>query len=280
MKLIRLSVLGTFALLAPVLAQQTLMLPRPALEGVTAVARGVKTACANSGTLTSAGAISDLVANQLTKLNNYFTNTVFPSVNPQRFMPGTPGILRERTCDERKAIFTAYKNLFIALADARKAMQAAICRTQIKLPTGLALQPNYRIDPLYKKAKDAIQATENNVRRLWDRNYNQYNSFDFFVYDCKAKNNSPSCPGSPCFSNTLGTPRCPVLASCCYYGFVDGKNPNKNQCFSNEAEVEDVAGADGLSAPASFGWVNLLDCRQCATGNTLPTCVAIAAVCL
>ncbi|EPS35223.1 hypothetical protein H072_11422 [Dactylellina haptotyla CBS 200.50] len=245
MKLLNTIAVGLATLSPAIVAQE--LLPRPALEGATGVANGMTTYFNGLDGITSALTISNNLASQLDKFNNYMTNTVYPSVNPQRFMPN--GQLRARTCDERKAIFQAYKNLFNALIKARQAAQAAVCRVELKVP---GLTGDVRVDPLSPRARTALDTIESRIRRLWDQTANQYDSFDFYVFGCK-----------------------PRFDATCQYKFVNGKNPNKDQCFPNQAMVEAVGSVTGLSSSATFGWVNIKDCQYCATGNTLPTCISL-----
>ncbi|KAJ6265069.1 hypothetical protein Dda_1224 [Drechslerella dactyloides] len=248
---------STLALAASVLAQRTVTYPRTALNGATDIAKNIKTFFENEGGVLAATTISRDIVDQLTILADYMQNTVFPSVNPQRFKPN--GQLPERTCDQRRSIFTAYENLFEELIAARGAMQTALCSANIELPTGLVLQENAVVDPLTQKAKDMLTQTEKNLARLWDNVLgNPFNSFDFFVYSCKARFNTPGCrdPGETC---PPAPEPCPVVCEC-YYGFVDGQNPNKDQCFTSEVEVSDVL---DTARSATYGWDNVKDCRTC-----------------
>ncbi|KAK6521908.1 hypothetical protein TWF506_002109 [Arthrobotrys conoides] len=241
------------------------ILPRFALEDATTLTKNIKVEFDKTPGSIGAVDISKKVTSQLQRLNTYMKNTLFPAVNPQRFYPGTPGLLRERTCAERKAIFKAYENFFDAIISAREAAGAAVCRNTVKVAEGVA------ITALTKEAMTELDTTINNIRRLWDRSSNQYNSIDFFVYNCKARNNPAGCrpPGDECPPKPE---RCPMVCPC-YYGFVDGKNPNRNQCFTNQDEVAKVAGVAGKSSRASFGWENIKDCRECfLNDNPFPTC--------
>ncbi|KAF3237516.1 hypothetical protein TWF192_010872 [Orbilia oligospora] len=214
------------------------VLPKFALEDVTTLTNNIKAEFDKVPKLIGAVDISGNVTFQLQILNKYMENTLFPAVNPQRFKPGTPGRLRART---------------------------------FKVP---GAKENTAIIALTKAAIAEVDRTVNNIRRLWDNLYNKYNSIDFFIYHCKARNNPAGCrnPGEGCPPKPE---RCPVVCPC-YYGFVDGKNPNKDQCFTNEDEIMKVASVSGKSSRASFGWANLKDCRQCfLEDDPLPTCVNV-----
>ncbi|KAK6535069.1 hypothetical protein TWF281_006367 [Arthrobotrys megalospora] len=274
----KLSALCSFGLLAitPVFAQgknglDGKILPRFALEDATALTNNIKAQFDNTPELLGAITISNKVVTQLKRLNNYMTDTLFPAVNPQRFKPGTPGLLRARTCEERQAIFKAYENFFDALIAARRSAGAAVCRSTVKVNAAVV---NTAIDPLTAAAKAELDTTSNNVRRLWDDTYNEFNSVDFFVYHCKARNNPTGCRdiGDDCPPPPA---RCPALCPC-HYGFFDGRNPNKDQCFTNEDRVDAVASVTGKSSRASFGWPNIKDCRECyPNDNPLPTCLNV-----
>ncbi|KAK6506600.1 hypothetical protein TWF481_005058 [Arthrobotrys musiformis] len=276
MKLFTIFYLGLLAF-RPVLAQggkigrDGKILPRFALEDATTLTKNIKAEFDKTPALLDVLTISNKVTNQLKRLNSYMDNTLFPAVNPQRFYPGIPGVLRARTCPERRGIFRAYEKLFDALIEAREAAGAAVCRSTIKVDT-MATRPGF--NPLNKAAKAELDTTVNNIRRLWDNLYNKYNSFQFFVYHCKARNNPIGCrtPGEKCPAKPAP---CPAVCPC-YYGFVDGKNPNKDQCFTDEGRVNAVASVSGKSSRASFGWENLKDCRECFPNDIPPpTCLVI-----
>ncbi|KAF3273920.1 hypothetical protein TWF970_008327 [Orbilia oligospora] len=247
------------------------ILPKFALQDVTTLTNHIKAEFDRTPKLIGAVDISGNVTFQLQRLNKYMEKTLFPAVNPQRFYPGTPGLLRARTCPERKAILREYENFFDAVISAREAAGAAVCRSTVKVP---GAKENTAIIALTKAAIIEVDRTVNNIRRLWDNLYNKYNSIDFFIYHCKARNNPAGCrnPGEGCPPKPE---RCPIVCPC-YYGFVDGKNSNKDQCFTNENEIMEVASVSGKSSRASFGWENLKDCRQCfLEDDPLPTCVNV-----
>ncbi|RVD82046.1 uncharacterized protein DFL_009889 [Arthrobotrys flagrans] len=228
MKLFAFCYFGLLASMPAVLAQgkrglDGKILPRFALEDATTLTNKIKAEFEKTPALLGAVTISNKVVTQLKSLNGYMEKTLFPAVNPQRFYPGTPGVLRARTCKERKGIIRAYENFFDALIAAREAAGAAVCRNTVKVDAAVV---NTAIDPLTAAAKAELDTTVNNVRRLWDDLYNKYNSFEFFVYHCKARNNPAGCrdPGEECPPKPQ---RCPVVCPC-YYGFVDGKNLNKD----------------------------------------------------
>ncbi|KAK6350392.1 hypothetical protein TWF718_003584 [Orbilia javanica] len=252
------------------------ILPKFALEDATTITENIRAEFDRTAALIGAVALSNKVIDQLKKLNTYMDGTLFPAVNPQRFYPGTPGLLRARTCSERQDIFKAYENFFDALVVAREAAGAAVCRSTIKV-NGCQVNAGVTstaIDPLTAAAKAELDITTNNTRRLWDDTYNKYNSFKFFVYHCKARNNPAVCraPGEECPPKPAS---CPVVCPC-YYGFIDGKNPNKDQCFTDKNRVDEVGSVVGKSSRATFGWGNIKDCRECfPNDNPLPQCLSV-----
>ena len=119
MKLFAFCYFGLLASAPAVLAQRKTgsdgkVLPRFALEDAAALTNNIRAEFDRTSTLLGAVTISNKVVTQLKKLNTYMEKTLFPAVNPQRFYPGTPGVLRARTCAERKAIFRAYENVSTA----------------------------------------------------------------------------------------------------------------------------------------------------------------------
>ncbi|KAF3915484.1 hypothetical protein ABW21_db0201842 [Orbilia brochopaga] len=257
-------------LAASTVGQQTIIDPQDALGGATKVATGIKTFFANQGGLVAAATISRDIIGQLNLLTTYLQNTVLPSVNPDRFQP-RGGTVSQRTCDQRRDIFNAYKTFFMEVIAARQAMQTALCSVEVELPLGLLLGKDVALDALSQRAKDMLTQTEQTLAQLWDNVLgNPYNSFDFFIYNCKIRLNEPGCrdPGEGCTEK----PSIPCSEVCdCYYGFIDGANPNLDQCFSFEQEITD---AEEIARSATYGFDGVKDCRTCYPDKVV-SCVAL-----
>ncbi|KAK6535495.1 hypothetical protein TWF694_001950 [Orbilia ellipsospora] len=285
------SIAGFIALSAAQLVQRPdQQYPRVALETATDKVNAVTAYFNNRANITNfddGRAFSNDVVTQLKTITDYFNSTLYKTINPQYYQPNSPppktapllsaGMKRKRTCAERKAIVTAYKNLFVALDTADKAVQAAACRGEALPPPGFMLQDGYRANSVNDAAGAQLQKMQDDVQRLWDTLANKYPAFYFYVFGCKQRLNPASCDqeeGGPVASST-----------CCVWKYVDGVNPNAQfgygsddkNCQIPEADFEAVVDfADGVGPQASFGWVNIKDCRECdPNANPLPKCAAV-----